>query len=53
MGFYFQRGIFQVLPDLHGEGANKTSLRYEDVIQQVKFSTTDEIFNGNTKPISS
>ena len=53
MGFYFQRGIFQVLPDLHGGGANQTSLRYdsEDVIQQVKFSTTDEIFNGNTKPI--
>ena len=40
-GFYFQRGIFQVLPDLHGGGANQTSLRYEDVIQQVKFSTTD------------
>ena len=52
-GFYFQRGISQVLPDLHGGGANQTSLRYEDVIQQVKFSTTDEIFNGNTKPISS
>lgn len=30
---------------------NQTSLKHEEIIKQVKFITTDEIFNGNTKPI--
>ena len=49
-GFTFSE-VLQVSADLRGGGA-KPSLRYEEIIQQVKFSTSDEIFNGNTEPIS-
>ena len=44
----------QVLADLHGGGDKSNELvvlEYEQIRQQVRFSTTDKIFNGNTKLI--
>ena len=44
----------QVLADLHGGGDKSNELvvlEYEQIKQQVRFSTTDKIFNCNTKLI--
>ena len=46
---FSENEALQVLADLHGEGDKSNELvvlEYEQIRQQVKFSTTDKIFNG-------